>query len=309
MKGILLAGGFGTRLYPLTSYISKQLLPVYDKPAIYYPLSALMLAGIKEIMIISTKEDIPCIKKLLKDGSQLGMQITYCIQEKPEGIAQAFLLGADFIGNSSVCLILGDNLFYAQDLHINLEKFLTLKEGAGIFAYHVGNPSAYGIVEFDKNMKAISLEEKPINPKTSWAVPGLYFYDNQVVSIAKSIKPSLRNELEITDVNKVYLKKQQLTVKVMGRGVTWLDLGTPDALLSASSFVQTIEKRQNLQIGCVEEIAFRMGFIDIMQLNNLAQSYPNGSYKNYLIQTIEDCDYLSTTSSFIGDNIYEKIII
>ena len=287
MKAILLAGGYGTRLYPLTSCISKQLLPVYNKPMIYYPLSVLMLAGLRDIMVISTAQDIVIIKKLLQNGSHLGLNIDYCVQDKPDGIAQAFLLAEDFIGNSSVCLILGDNLFYAHDLHVCLKELTSLNKGAHIFAYHVSNPSAYGIVEFDKNMKAISLEEKPINPKTSWAVPGLYFYDNQVVNIAKSIKSSNRGELEITDVNKVYLDKQQLTVNIMSRGVTWLDLGTPDMLLAASLFVQTIEKRQNLQIGCIEEIAFRMDFINVSQLNDLIKNYPNCYYRHY-IESLED---------------------
>lgn len=288
MKGILLAGGYGTRLYPLTSYISKQLLPVYNKPVIYYPLSVLMLAGIKDIMVISTSQDLSVIKKLLGNGSHLGLNINYCVQLRPEGIAQAFLLAEDFIQDSPVCLILGDNLFYAQDLHMYLKNINGLNQGATVFAYHVSNPSAYGIVEFDKNLKVISLEEKPAFPKTSWAVPGLYFYDNQVVNIAKSIKLSKRNELEITDVNKAYLEKEQLNVMIMGRGVTWLDLGTPDMLLTASLFVQTIEKRQNLQIGCIEEIAFRMGFINVEQLNNLKVNYPNCYYKSY----IESLEYI-----------------
>ncbi len=282
MKGILLAGGSGTRLYPLSQCVSKQLLPVYNKPAIYYPLSTLMLSGIREILIISTPRDTPIIENLLGDGSRLGLNLQYKVQDNPNGIAQAFIIGEKFIGSSNVCLILGDNLFFAQDIQKRFSSVGQMKDGACVFACHVNNPSQYGIVEFDKNMVVKSIEEKPKNPKTSWAVPGLYFYDNKVVDIAKSIQPSHRNELEITDVNKVYLQNKELKVEVLSRGTAWFDLGTFDNLLCASTFIQTLEQRQNLRIGCIEEIAYRMEFINKNQLESLINSAKNIPYMEYL---------------------------
>ncbi|MBP6985349.1 MAG: glucose-1-phosphate thymidylyltransferase RfbA [Alphaproteobacteria bacterium] len=282
MKAILLAGGLGTRLYPLTSYISKQLLPVYDKPVIYYPMSTLMLAGIKEVLIISTASDIPHIKKLFRDGSHLGMHIEYAVQEYPKGIAEAFIIGEKFIGNSSVCLILGDNLFFSQDWHLKLSKLSQLKEGAHVMAYHVSNPKAFGVIEFDKDNKAISLEEKPHSPKSSWAVPGLYFYDNQVVEMVKKIKPSARGELEITTLNQMYMDKGQLKVTPLSRGVAWFDLGTFENLLSASTFVQILEQRQNLRLAALEEIAYRLEFINKDQFRDLYAAMPNSPYRVYL---------------------------
>jgi len=288
MKGILLAGGSATRLYPLSSYISKQLLPVYDKPVIYYPLSILMLAGIREILIISTEHDLPLIRKLLKDGSHVGLQLQYCVQEKPQGIAQAFLLGEDFIGDDSVCLILGDNLFFGQNLQEQLFSLNSMVEGGIIFAYHVSNPQEFGIVEFDGNLKALSIEEKPKNPKSSWAVPGLYFYDNQVADIAKTLKPSHRGELEITDINKTYLDQGKLRVNLMSRGTAWLDLGTFDSLLNASSFVHILEKRQGLKVACIEEIAYRMGYISKEELQAITSSFPENPYKQYLNSILKE---------------------
>src|SRR5215213_6783199 len=271
MKGILLAGGAGTRLYPLTRCISKQLLPVYDKPTIYYPLSALMLAGIREVLIISTPRDLPRIEELFGDGSQLGMRFEYKEQAQPNGIAQAFVLGAEFIDNSSVCLILGDNIFYGHDLTGMLEDSAHLKSGARVFAYQVKDPERYGVIEFDQKFKALSIEEKPKQPRSNWAVTGLYFYDPGVVDIARNLKPSARGEYEITDVNRAYLDRGQLQVQCMGRGVAWLDTGTYDSLLSSSQFVQTLEERQGLKVACVEEIAFAMKFIDAQQLGRLAE--------------------------------------
>jgi len=282
MKGILLAGGSGSRLYPLTSSISKQILPVYDKPTIYYPLSILMLAGIKEILVISTPRDIPMIENLLKDGSQFGIKISYKEQAKPEGIAQAFLIGDEFVGNDSVCLILGDNIFYGDHLSKLLQKSSKLEKGACVFAYHVNDPERYGVVEFDKNRHAISLEEKPKQPKSNWAVTGLYFYDGKVVEYAKNLKPSARGELEITDLNRKCLELNELQVETFGRGVAWLDSGTPDSLNDAANFVQTIEKRQGLKIACLEEIALAMGFIDSEKLAKIAEEFPDCSYKDYL---------------------------
>ena len=288
MKGIILAGGSGTRLYPLTRCLSKQLLPVYDKPTLYYPLSTLMLAGIREILIISTPRDLPMIEALLGDGSELGVSFTYRVQEKPAGIAQAFTIGADFIGKDSVCLILGDNIFYGHDLVLKLERSAKLKSGAEVYAYHVTDPERYGVVEFDDKDRAISLEEKPKLPRSSWAVTGLYFYDSNVVEIAQALKPSARGEYEITDVNLAYLKQSRLSVNKLGRGVAWLDSGTYDSLISASQFVQTIELRQGLKVACIEEIAYNKGFIDAAQLARLADIYGKSQYGNYLRQVLND---------------------
>lgn len=291
MKGIILAGGSGTRLYPLTRSISKQLLPVYDKPTIYYPLSILMLAGIRDILIISTPRDLPLIRDLLGDGSQMGISLSYKEQPKPEGIAQAFVIGADFVGNSPVCLILGDNIFYGHDLAPALEKAGALAKGAELFAYHVTDPERYGVVEFDEEGRAISLEEKPKKPKSSWAVTGLYFYDASVVEIARALKPSPRGELEITDVNLAYLKRGDLRVHLLGRGVAWLDTGTYDSLLASAQFVQTLEKRQGLKVACVEEIAFRKGFINKDQFSRLADLYNKSEYGNYLRQVLQESHF------------------
>lgn len=288
MKGIVLAGGSGTRLYPLTKCISKQLLPVYDKPTIYYPLSTLLLAGIREILIISTPRDLPMIQDLLGDGSQLGISLTYREQPKPEGIAQAFLIGESFIQNDSVCLILGDNIFYGHDLVPTLEKSAQLQSGAIVYAYHVQDPERYGVVEFDPTGKAISLEEKPKKPRSSWAVTGLYFYDSRVTEYAKALKPSARGELEITDLNLRYLKSGELQVNLFGRGVAWLDSGTYDSLLSASQFVQTIEQRQGLKIACLEEVAFCKGYINEDQLLKLAGAYQKSQYGTYLQQVLTE---------------------
>ncbi|RME18437.1 MAG: glucose-1-phosphate thymidylyltransferase [Bdellovibrio sp.] len=287
MKGIVLAGGNGTRLFPSTKSVSKQLLPVYDKPTIYYPLSIQMLAGIKDILIISTPRDIPMIQSLLGDGQHLGIKLSYAIQEKPEGIAQAFLIGEDFIRKSPVCLILGDNLFFGLSLTKKLEKAAQLKQGAEVFAYHVSDPERYGVVEFNEKGQAINIEEKPQNPKSNWAVTGLYFYDGNVVDYAKTLKPSARGELEITDLNKIYLDRKELKVCPLGRGITWLDTGTEEALLQSSQFVQTIEKRQGLKIACLEEIAFKKGFISQKQLEDLIESYPNCGYRNYLLNFVK----------------------
>jgi len=286
MKGIILAGGSGTRLYPLTIAVSKQLLPVYDKPMIYYPLSVLMLAGIREVLIITTPEDNSTFQKLLSDGSQLGMRFVYKVQEVPNGLAQAFVIGADFVGSDSVCLILGDNIFYGADLQGRLTN-CTKPDGAISTAYPVIDPERYGVVEFDKDMKAISLEEKPKEPKSNYAVPGLYFYDNSVIKIAREIKPSARGEYEITDVNKVYLEQQNLKVMVFGRGTAWLDTGTFESLIQASQFVEVIQNRQGLKISCIEEIAYRKGFIDKEQLIKLAEPIRKSGYGEYLLKLIE----------------------
>jgi len=284
MRGIILAGGAGTRLYPSTSIISKQLLPVYDKPMIYYPLSTLMLAGIRDVLIISTREDIPKYRALLGDGEKIGMNFSYRIQERPEGIAQAFLIGADFIGDECVCLILGDNVFYGHGLPKVLQQAGEIKEGAVVFGYWVKDPERYGVIEFDQDGKALSIEEKPLQPKSNYAVPGIYFYDRQVVEIAKDLKPSARGELEITDLNMVYLRQGNLKVHLLGRGTAWLDTGTPESLLDASNFIATIEKRQGLKIACIEEIAYRMGYINEEQLAVLVDSLPKSNYREYLVQ-------------------------
>ena len=285
MKGIILAGGSGTRLYPLTIAVSKQLMPVYDKPMIYYPLSTLMLAGIREILIITTPEDQAGFKKLLGDGSQLGCRFEYVVQPSPDGLAQAFILGADFIGNSPVALILGDNIFYGAGMGSFL-KTKTNPDGAVVFAYHVHDPERYGVAEFGKDYKALSIEEKPTEPKSNYAVPGLYFYDNDVVAIAKDMKPSPRGELEITDVNKIYLEKNKLEVGVLRRGTAWLDTGTFDSLMEAGEFINVIEKRQGMKIGCIEEIAYRNGWISDAEMQALASKFFKSGYGVYLQKLI-----------------------
>ncbi len=285
MKGIILAGGSGTRLFPLTIAVSKQLMPVYDKPMVYYPLSTLMLAGMREILIITTPEDQPAFRKLLGDGSQIGCSFEYVIQPRPEGLAQAFILGADFIGKDPAALVLGDNIFYGSGMGTLLKK-KSNPDGAVVFAYQVHDPERYGVVEFDKSNRVISIEEKPEKPKSNYAVPGLYFYDNDIVAIAKAIKPSHRGELEITDVNKVYLEKGKLEVGVLDRGTAWLDTGTFDSLIQAGDFIEVIEKRQGLKIGCIEEIAYRNGWIDDEQMNKLATIYMKSGYGVYLKKLI-----------------------
>ena len=287
MRGIILAGGAGSRLHPLTFTISKQLLPVYDKPMIYYPLSVLMLAGIREILIISTPQDLPHFEKLFGSGEQLGLKFSYAEQPNPEGLAQAFIIGEDFIGDDSVCMILGDNLFYGQGLPEKVRAAAKLNDGAIIFGYYVHDPERYGVAEFDDNMNVISLEEKPEHPKSPYAVTGLYFYDNQVVEMAKNLKPSARGELEITDLNKLYLEKQQLKLELLGRGYAWLDTGTHESLLDAAKYVEIIEKRQGLKISCIEEIALRQGFITKQQVAKIAKNYGKSVYGEYLRELVK----------------------
>jgi len=283
MKGIILAGGKGTRLYPMTKAVSKQLLPIYDKPLIYYPLSILLLAGIREILVISTPEDTPLYERLLGDGSRIGISLSYRVQETPRGLADAFILGADFIGTDSVCLILGDNVFYGKDMTSTLKQVMENLDGATIFGYPVQNPRSFGVVEFDKDKKVISIEEKPEHPKSNYAVPGLYFYDNDVVNIAKNVKPSERGEIEITSVNNEYLRRGKLKVQVMLRGMAWLDTGTPEGMLKASQFVETIQEMQGFYVSCIEEIAWRRGFISINQLRKLGEKLKMTDYGRYLV--------------------------
>lgn len=288
MKGIILAGGSGTRLYPITRGISKQLIPVYDKPMVYYPLSTLMLAGIRDILVISTPEYTPLFEELLGNGSEFGINLSYKVQEHPNGLAEAFVLGKEFIGNDSVCLILGDNIYYGSGLSKLLQEAAQKESGATVFGYHVNDPERFGVVEFDEEMHALSIEEKPARPKSNYAVTGLYFYDNDVVDIAANLKPSPRGELEITDINKEYLRRGKLDVKLMGRGYAWLDTGTHDSMLEAASFIATIQKRQNLKVACLEEIAYRMGWISKDKLVELAQPMKKNDYGQYLLRLAQE---------------------
>lgn len=291
MKGIILAGGAGTRLYPITKSISKQIIPIYDKPMIYYPLSVLMLAGIREILIISTPKDINLYEDLFGNGNQFGLKIEYEIQPSPDGLAQAFIIGEKFIGNDNVCLVLGDNIFYGYGLSGMLEASAKIKDGAIVFGYYVKDPERYGVVEFDKSWNAVSIEEKPQQPKSNYAVTGLYFYSNDVVEKAKSLKPSKRGELEITDLNRLYLEEKRLKVQLMGRGMAWLDTGTHESLLDASNYIATIENRQGLKVACIEEIAYKKNFISKEQILNLAEQLKNNQYGEYLIRIVDEITY------------------
>jgi len=304
-KGIILAGGSGTRLYPVTQAISKQLMPVYDKPMVYYPLSTLMLAGIRDILLISTPQDTPRFAELLGDGSQWGLSIEYCVQPSPDGLAQAFTLGKSYIGNNPSALVLGDNIFYGHELVGQLDSAGERQTGATVFAYHVNDPERYGVVEFDKGYKALSIEEKPVNPKSNYAVTGLYFYDNQVCDIASSIKPSLRGELEITDINRIYLEKNELNVEIMGRGFAWLDTGTHDSLLDAAGFIATLQKRQGLMVACPEEIAYRQGWINADAIQKAATRLNKNSYGQYLGKILNELNTSAQPISLSAKKIEE----